>query len=531
MKKQLKLMVLSLATLATSAALIGCGRGTGGDDEKPFTIMYYPGGYGDQWLRDFAKETLAIEKGCTPEEIVEGKDFKLVADAEPSTDTNLKSKTKCPDLIFSNGFSASQISSGLIEQIQDVYDAEVETSKGKMAIKDYLIDDCAQQFCFQKRYGQGQRLAYGLPMTNIPISIAYNETILLKTPHDASNPYESKMLEGTIDATTKKWTRAPQTVDELKAYWYDLDQSNPSLVKFGWSLADGSNWFEPLYATWWAEAQGLDQPHMYKSEGSYYDFWEYGSAEIYKQTGIQKAFETVQSLIVKNGEFVNSHPNYKTFNIKDMQSAFARGEMAMCLTGDFFEHEYADILKNNTDSFKLMRIPSIEGAETNSDGSVKKLTFVNTSSVLFVPSGAKHKELAKKFLIYSSQEAQVIRFLKETGGIRPFQFDPYELCPDYEFTTFQASTLDLYFHADDLLMKYPRNAADKNNISPIYIYEGVNARLFSVTDYASLLYAIKDYTPKQVCIETVYDGKVKKFESLYDRAKTAFDNWRYIYGL
>ena len=530
MKRVTKIFSCLLALSAASVFLSSCSTNT--TSKGKFVIRYYPGGYGTDWIEEYAKAVLAEEKGTTPDKIVKGVDYELIADSNPGADKNLKSSTSCPDLVFANSLSAGQISAGLIEPIQDVYETEITTSQGKMKIKDYLVEDSAEQFCYQKRYGQGERLAYGIPFTNIPISIAYNETLLQKVEHVSTN---YTINEGAISTETNKWLRAPETVDELLAYFEDIDNYNSTngtnIVQFGWSLADGANWFEPLYATWWAQVQGLDKENQYPGEGTYYDFWEYKSADIYKQTGIQKGLETVQKLIVKDGSFTNSHPNCKTYTIKDIQPAFARGEIAMCLTGDFFEHEYADILKNTTDTFKLMRIPSIDGAETNADGSIKKLTFVNTSNVLFIPANAKNKDIAKKFLIYSSQESQVISFLKQTGGIRSFNFNPYELASDYQFSAFQESTIDLYFHADDLLMKYPRNAADKNNISPIYFYEGVNEVLFSVIDYPSLLNALCNYTPKQICLETVMSGQVKKFECLYDRACTYFEQWNRIYGL
>lgn len=525
MNKKLKLLTLLIPTVACLAGCDGPGGKKGGEI---FTIMYYPGGYGTDWIVDYAKAAIAEERGISKDEVIEGTDFKLVAENEPASDRVLKSKKTCPDLIFSNGFTANLISSDLIESIEDVYATKVQTSQGEKTIQEYLIPDCMEQFRYQKYYGQGERLPYGLPLTNIPISIAYNETLLRSVVHvDTTHEVSSEL----IDSTTNCWLNPPTTVEELQSYFADLTAKDPSIIKLGWSMADGSNWFEPLYATWWAQAQGVDKSR-YSGQGSYYDFWETTGPEIYEQTGIQVALKTTQDLFVDTAkhEFKNSHPYNATYTIKDMQAAFARGEMAMCLTGDFFENEYKSILKDNDDVFKLMRIPSIEGAEkVEGTDRTKKLTFVNTSNVLFIPKNGKNKELAKKFLIYSCQEEQVLSFLELTGGIRPFQFDK-SLLEGKHFTAFQQSTLDLYFDRDDLLLKYPRNAKDKDDISPIYIYEDLGATLWSVITYPEILTDLTKYTPEQIAISGAKNDKgVTELKSLKTRSEEAFDNWKGIY--
>ena len=518
MNKKTKLLFTTIPAMVI-AGLTGCKNN---QKNNIFTICYYPGGYGTDWIEEYAKAAIAEQRGCSVDEVKKGVDYKLISDTNPARESNLRSKTSCPDLIFANGLPVSAISSGYVEPLSDVFNTTVQTSKGEKKIGDYLIQDCKEQFCIQRKYGQGERLPWAIPFTNIPISIAYNETLMKKVSHVDSYDCGTCIENG-------KWVNPPETVKQLKSYFADLTAYNPNLTKFGWCLSE-CNWFEPLYATWWAQYQGVNTAYtahegVTEEQGGYYDFWKYESPNVYKQAGIAKSFETVRDLLVDfdKHEFINSHKYCDSYSVKDMQTEFARGQMAMCLTGDFFEHEYNSILKNQTDVFKLMRIPAIEEAAPDTN----KLTFVNTSSVLFIPSGAKNKDVAKKFLIESSKETNILKFLKDTGGIRSFDFDP-ELLNNYEFSTFQKSTLDLYFQRNDLLIKFPRNVADKTKINPIYIYEGIGDTLFSVVDYPSLLSAIRDYTNQEI----IYDGAPKingisKFKSLVQRAQEAFNSYFY----
>ena len=50
--------------------------------------------------------------------------------------------------------------------------------------------------------------------------------------------------------------------------------------------------------------------------------------------------------------------------------------------------------------FKLMFIPTADDAEKNTDGTAKKLTYVQTDNVMYVPVNATNKDLAKEFLAF-----------------------------------------------------------------------------------------------------------------------------------
>ena len=330
-------------------------------------------------------------------------------------------------------------------------------------------------------------------------------------------------------AVGSTWNRVPETIEELKAIFVDVDaynaENSTNLVKLGWAAANGANWFETFFTTWWAQKQGLDEEFTYPGEGSYYDFWKYDKPEIFQQTGIQDALKTVQELFIKDGEFVNSYPSVGSMTIKNAQQAFAEGKALFCLTGDFFEQEYSSFIKESKQTFKLMRVPAIDGALQNADGTTKKLTYLNISSSAYVPNKAANKELVKEFLVYMSSERNLVKFTELTGGIRPFDYDIRTLDDTYEFSDFKKSTFDLYYGADDFLVKFPRNV-EVEDISPIYLYENVSENIFCGADYGTVISSLKTMTPKQIMV----DG-TSSFNSIYSRAVKAFREWNRIYGL
>ena len=522
MKKLSKLLVLSALGICLPT-LAGCNKHSDNINKKGrFSIVYYPGGYGSEYLHTIVKDFLADKKGTTPDQIKSGKDYILQPDEDITygADYWITSKERCPDLIISNLMSPEAVTKGYIANLDDVFTSEVETSGGRKTINEFVMPEAAEQYHFKLKNQEGlSKHNFAMPWTAIPLSIAYNNTILRQITHVSSIPVGVDALDGN-----NKWERAPKTVEELKAIFEDAQAYNPNLTKFGWAAVNGTNWFEPLITTWWAQRQGVDTPHQYTSEGSYYDFWKYDSADIFKQTGLQDALGTIKDLLVKNGQFVNSFPSVGSMTIKNAQQAFAEGKALFCLTGDFFEKEYKSFIDASGQDFRMMRVPSIDGAELNDQGKVKDLSFLNISSCAYVPKNSANKELAKEFLVYTSSEDVCKQISMMTGAIRPFAYDARTATGYSEMSNFTKSVYDLYYEADDYLVKFPRNI-DSEDISPIYIYEGVSEIIFQGINYYTAISSLKTMTPNQLMITGT-----SSFESVYSRAVRQFEEWRRIYG-
>lgn len=502
--------------------LAGCGSSDDIQKEGRLSIVYYPGGYGQDYLDYFCKNFLAKEKNVSPDDIKPGVDYKLIADPDITYGASryITSKSRCPDLIISNLLSTKAIPQGLIAPLDDVYDTQVDTSKGKKTIREFAMTEAVQQYTVELAYGQTGKYSFAMPWTAIPLSIAYNNTILQKIPHVSS------IAVGSDAISNGKWVRAPKTVAELKAIFEDAEAYDNRLTKFGWAAVNGANWLETLIITWWAQKQGVDTPHLYPSEGSYYDFWTYSSEEIFKQTGLQDALAQVKDLLIKDEQFVNSFPTVGNMTIKMAQQSFAEGKALFCLTGDFFEKEYKSFIEQSGQEFKMMRVPAISGAVTKEDGETPlDLSYLNISSCAYVPAYAVNKKLAKDFLVYTSSEDNCLKMSEMTGAIRPFSYDARNNSGYSQMSSFTKSVYDLFYESDDYLVKYPRNVSPEN-ISPIYLYENVSENVFYGCNYLTIMSSLKNLTPKQIMV----DGK-GDFKSVYDRAVEAFRDWRRRYGL
>lgn len=502
MKKRIIATTLAALTACSCMGVLSACGGDKGASEGTLTIRYYNGGYGDEWLEEALKDFCATKEGVT---------YNMIPDNNITYQANLYLKNNVPDIIMSNGNWKDYVQDGLVEDLTSVYETEVQTSKGTKKVKDYIDENVMKQFTRQKVYGRGESMTWGMPWASQILSLAYNETILLSTTHQEGNPFIVDWL--SAGAT---WTHEPYTVNELMAYLYDVREADNGIIPWGYAV-DYLNWYDALFYVWWAQIQGTTTPNKYVDEGCFYDFFNMTSADLVKQSGYKDALEIVRKIIVdENGNLYNSK-NDGSMTKEKMQENFAKGNIAVCLVGDFFEKEYKGFMKEGN-VFKLMFIPTAEDAETNADGSAKKLTYVQTDNVMYVPVNATNKDLAKEFLAFLCNEEQLMQFTKNTGVVRPFDYNAYELDPNYAWTDFQKSTFDIYYGADDFVIKYPLTAT---KVSPIYLYEEVS--MFMSVELSTVFGEFRK-TP----VDKAADRIVSR---VHTALKQSFDEWKEYYGL
>ncbi len=499
-KRMIATALAALTACSCIGALSACG-GSKGASENTLTVRYYNGGYGDEWLEESLKDFCETKEGVT---------YKMIPDNNITHQANLYLTNNVPDIIMSNGNWKGYVQDGLVEDLTSVYETEVQTSNGTQKIKDYIDENVMKQFTRQKIYGRGEELTWAMPWASQILSLAYNETILLSTTHQQGNPF---IVEGLEAGAT--WTHEPYTVNELMAYLTDVRMANNGVTPWGYSV-DYLNWYDALFYVWWAQLQGMTTPNKYVDEGCFYDFFNMTSADLVKQSGYKESLEIVRKIIVNDkGELYNSN-NDGSMTKEKMQENFAKGNIAVCLVGDFFEKEYKAFMKEGN-VFKLMFIPTAEGAETNEDGSAKQLTYVQTDNVMYVPVNATNKDLAKEFLAFLCSEEQLMQFTKYTGVVRPFDYNAYELDKNYAWTDFQKSTFNIYYNADDFVIKYPLTAT---KVSPIYLYEEVS--MFMGVELPTVFGEFRD-NPDTAATKIV--------SRVYTQLDNRFDEWIEHYGL
>ena len=505
-------LVLSLSVVF---GLSGCSTSLK-TEQGVLTIRYFQGGYGDVWLQEACEKYQKENPGFK---------YKLFGDTNitNTVHTYLKSGENVADIYMTQGSPAwtEWVSLGYIENLESVYETEVNTSKGKRKIKDYMDKDILNKNYAQRIYGQGKYYPWMMPWSSIGISFAYNENILLSTKHTTDK----------ADAWTKNdyWTAPPATVEEMAAYCVDVLARTDGVKPFSFGFADGMHWLEYIMAPWWAQYQGVyeeNTQNVSDGDGAYYDFYNFENSEVWKQTGIQSAIDQWRTLIIdEKGNWKNTVPNIEEHTVQEAEKIFARGESAMALAGSFSYNEMKDYITNPDYVFKMMSMPLYgDGSKAmkKADGSAPAtINYFTNEEAMFIPAKAVNKDLAKAFLAYLCNEDQLLNFTKHSGTMRPFDYNPLELEPDYEWTAYTRSYLDMYFASDVRLSAYPANKTVEE-ISPMYLYKRP-----SVYEGISVVHSMRSKTGNEIMIgKTANDT-----DSVYNKVKVKFNTWKAELGL
>lgn len=514
MKLFKKMLALFVGALMMFGVLAGCNKGA---EEGVLTIRYYIGGFGTEWLES-AKEKFLAENPDV-------KDIKLIDDSNLRNTAITYLKSNTPDIIMSQNLAwSSYVSQGLIEPIDEVYEAEVETSNGNIKIKDYLDDDFADYGYMERKAGQGSMHAWVLPWSVLTCSIAYNVDYLQSTPRRS---------------TGGNWTDAPATVSELVEYVDDINARNAStgddMLPFAWG-GSGYNWLLFPGYVWWAQIQGVNESKI-DGEGSFYDFWEFQSADVYKQTGIQGMLDILRDLVVDEsaGTWKNSPSRLEERDTTDVERLFVEGEAAMCFAGSWLENEMKDFLPEGF-NMEMMRTPVVDTAYmeklgiTGVEQETATINNANAGDVMFIPSGAKNKDIAKRFLTFLCSEEMLVEFTEFTGMMRPFEYDPLTLS-DKAFSDFTKSCFELYMDSDYNLFEFPINAAKKQAEDPsfqTYIYTYKRPELFQEVTLSTAITKLKTLTGEQIMVT---GDSASGYKSVYERVSVEYPKWEGELGL
>ena len=79
MFKKLTALIMASTLTFASLGLVACGDKGGSSTGNAFTVVYYPGGYGSEWLDEFVKEFVAEKRYGGDVSKVTSSDYKLTA--------------------------------------------------------------------------------------------------------------------------------------------------------------------------------------------------------------------------------------------------------------------------------------------------------------------------------------------------------------------------------------------------------------------------------------------------------------------
>ena len=274
--------------------------------------------------------------------IIPGFEYKLNPDPYISSTvtTYLQSGKNLSDIYMIQDGSkwAEWVSNGYIASLQDVYEAEVETSEGTVKVKDYMDQNLVGRYYMQGRVGQGDYIPWVLPEASISTSLIYNEDYLLATPHTTTEA--GKWNAGDY------WTQPPATVADLLVFCNDfnargLKNSDGQAITPFTLAGKESHWLKFFLYIWFAQYQGVYEENELNAdqiagEGSYYDFWNFASENVWKMTGIQVAIGTLKQIFVDDsGEWKNLYGSVSEYSTQDAEREFVKGNSAMLIGGSF----------------------------------------------------------------------------------------------------------------------------------------------------------------------------------------------------
>lgn len=539
MKKNL-VTILLLCTALTS-----CGGGGGGGintsndtgSGKDLKITFFNGGYGEDWIRNLASR-FEEEKGVKVE-IVKSEEGNCGAE------NYIKSGYNLSDIYIAEGVSwKALVQEGYLEDLTDVYEAEVETKAGPQKIKDFMDQGIVGNFYLQRALKDPQLKPWAMPWTAKPNAMAYNEDILKEIRH-VSTSYT--LTDGVI-GEDGKWVDVPQTVEDLKAFCEDVvafNNNSPEkqalgdthkYVPLGWCGSINADSVGFLVTSWWAEAQGLKTSN-YPGEGSYYDFFNFGNTvasnvgqqvdlNVFNQSGLKKAYDTLADILVdsETHQFKNTINDPYNTNLQQLQQLFVANKVnekpVLAIASSYLENEViknkyidSDLDGKQDVNFKFMNVPKFSN-------DFEDILYLNFSDSMVVPAKAPNKALAKEFLKFMSSEQEILNFARETGGgIRPFNCDIRTEASGNEYTPFANSLFDVYYNSTHVY-EYPENATSLEQVSHIFRYGGpsYNGNVEWLT-VLTILQNPGDKTPGEAIHEAVlqgllqneYDSWVRKF--------------------
>ena len=502
MKFLKRLFMLTLVgTIVVSAA--ACGSENSGSDKSgghyDLSVKYYSGAYGDEWIK-LAAEEFGKEKGVKVQTVP-------YADMDCGAENSLTANKNLADVYMCSARRwQSWVQNGFVENLKSVYDATVKTSKGEVKISDYIDPDVVGRYSIERQLATGDAYPWVMPYSAMPMSLAYNNDVLKKIPHTSS----AKVSAQSVDPSSGKWIAPPVNLSEWLALCDDVNayKSNDKhkYVPFGWTALAGQQVYYFMF-TWWAQYQGLFDSNV-AGQGCFYDFWNFGntsnttmnqtfSGKVFEQKGIAVSLDNFKKLVVdpSSQSYKNSLSAVNTLTTQELTRALyaERNEErpVIAFASSFGESEarLTGVLDSDSDGKKdsdirFMNIPSLDGHEN------EKYLYCANDDIMFIPSGAEHKDLAKEFLIFLCSEDQLKKFtVRSGGGIRPFGYDAREIKDD-SLTEYNKSVFDVYYNSTRIY-DFPMKAYKESPFAVSLIYTYERPTVFAELSTSTVLNVIK----------------------------------------
>ncbi len=368
--------VLMLTMLVTGCGPAGMDDSGDPGDKIRLRVSVFQAGEGIKWLEDIAA---AYEKENPNVKVVIKGDAGMEGIAQNVIGSdNVGAMSDIYSCINDANFY-NNINNGRLEPLNDVYQATVGDGK---TVEDVVLPSAAVAMKANNTY-------YAIPWHKQAVGIIYNKGMFeekgWEVPTTFSEYYE---LCNTICATT-----------------------NVAPLGYCGGVTDG--YFQEFL---------LNLMFQYGGKTAMKEFYAAESAEVYKQEGRVKAYETVGRMIA--GEYDDGEGNKKSwvldgssgFDHNQINREFIKGNCAMMIGGSWFPIESATFLERYP-NFKaeMMPTPWIQDSKTSLDGGTEYAN-ITESTRLVIPKLAANKETAKDFLRFMNTKEMRKLFIEVMEG-------------------------------------------------------------------------------------------------------------------
>ena len=342
------LAIVMLLSLAACGGGSGAGNGDNAENEekyanrsKRFTLCYYEGGYGADWLRAVVTDYM------------DNVNQDVYISLKNSTDNavareKITTQTGTYDMYFIEVDMFQKAS--VLEELSGLLDMEVPGEAG-VKVKDKIDPQWLSYYEEDGSY-------YQMPATNfMGWNWTYNKTLL-----------DSKLGEGN-------WA-LPRTTEELFALGEQLFEKDVFLTAFaGKDTTGGADYLRYCYEVWFAQMTGMEgYDHyfncLYNNNGTYELAQDYPHNIVENKNAIEKTYATAQTLCQgRNGmEFIHSKSESLTF--LDAQFLLNQGSfrgaqeypIAFYYNGASAQQEMTDYVKDGIiqqQDVRMMKMPVI----------------------------------------------------------------------------------------------------------------------------------------------------------------------------
>ncbi len=443
--KVTKLVAGALSMLLMAGGFSACG----GKDDVDLEILYFKGGTGSEWMDALCaefKQNTGLTVKATPDDNI-----------TKNARTKMSAGRNLPDLMFCQLTNWREyVQKGWIVEMDDLYDGTFQhtfengytvtssydltgtsvysngsnsgESTTAVTLRDIILDEF-KDYGYVAKNINAEKHFYVVPWHSPCVGIAYNVDILKEAGWETPPATETELFECIED------------INALKD-----GAGNQKYAAFAWPGQEYGYW-DFVTHTWWAQYEGVEEQRK---------FYDFESAEVFKQEGRTKALDLWQRLLVAdNGSFKNSIHGAEGLGHNAAQNEFAKGKSAFVVTGAFLKNEIRDITSEDF-HYKMMSVPMINGAKNGK-------AVLNTEAGTFacIPTKSDKVEMAKAFLAYMNQPKWIEKFTYHSGQMRPFNYKPTTIEGLHEYT----QSVCTLFENSDLLLRVSDSA--------IFNYAGV----------------------------------------------------------